>query len=231
MLKKDKNAFIDVIKQNDLDPSLFRHVEKEVDGRPAFILRLESTPLFFMARTETDDYHSFDCRFIEFAPNFPKSDYSPSGVFGDDWMDITSLLSTFKNWLECHVKMYLAEIETPDLWKQFQNSSITQIKFEEPISHKPFNKSEKEKIRVALDKFKTELLSTYKPSNNEIKLITERLSYLSEKLDELNKFDWQGVAVSTIISISIALNLDTEKGKMLFSMFKKAFKYALDLLS
>ena len=71
MLKKDKNAFIDVIKDNGLDPLLFMHYEKEVENRPAFILRLESTPLFFMARTEIDNYHSFDCQFINRSKPLP----------------------------------------------------------------------------------------------------------------------------------------------------------------
>jgi hypothetical protein len=119
--KKNKNAFIDIIKQNDLDPSLFRHVEKEVDNHPVFILRLQSTPLFFMARTEVDDFHSFDCRFIEFAPIFPKSDYYPHDSF-QDWMGIDSLLDVFSSWLRNHVTVYLTEIETPDLWNQFQKS-------------------------------------------------------------------------------------------------------------
>ena len=57
MLKKDKNAFIDVIKDNDLNPSLFRNYEKKVEEHPAFILQLVSTPLFFMTRTANDDFH------------------------------------------------------------------------------------------------------------------------------------------------------------------------------
>ncbi|MBU1013811.1 MAG: hypothetical protein KKG99_12465 [Bacteroidetes bacterium] len=229
MLKKYKNAFMAVLKENDMDSSLFRHIEKEVENYPAFILRLESTPLFFMARTDIDDFHSFDCRYIRFAPNFPKSDYYPNNTYRN-WMDIDSLLNNFEYWLKEEVKPYLEEIEAPDLWEQFKNSSITQIKFEESDSHKSFNKSEKENIRSALEKFKIELLTTYKPPNSEIKIITEKISYLSKKLDELNRFDWQGVAISTIISMSVSLNLDTEKGKILFSMFKKAFKYAFDLL-
>ncbi|MEH0019347.1 MAG: hypothetical protein V6Z89_06830 [Desulfobacter sp.] len=231
MLKKDKNRFIDVINANKLDPSHFRHIEKEVDNKPAFILRLENTPLFFMARNETDDFHSFDCRYIQFAPNFPKSEYYPDGTFGNDWMGIDGLLETFANWLKSHVKVYLNEIETPDLWNQIKNSTISNIKFEESDSHKPFNKIEKERIRTALKSFKIELISHYNPSSEEIKIIDEKLSYLSRKLDELNKFDWQAIAISTIISISITLSLDTDKGNALFSMFKKAFDYALNLLT
>ena len=146
-------------------------------------------------------------------------------------MGIDSLLDTFNDWLKNHVKVYLKEIETPDLWNQVSSTSISQIRFEEADSHKSFNKSEKERIRIALGQFKTELIAQYKPASNEIDLIDKKLSYLADKLDELNRFDWQAVAISTIISISIALNLDTEKGQALFSMFKKAFKYALNLIT
>ena len=229
MLKKDKNSFIDIIKENELDPSLFRKFEKEIDGHPAFILRLENTPLFFMTRTASDDYHEHDCRYIKYAPNYPKSDYFPNEPY-TEWCNIGSVLHHFDNWIEEHVKIYLEEIETPDLWNQFQASSITQIDFESPNAQLPFNKTEKMRIRNALEQFKKDFIAEYRPTKEQIISVDERLSYLSKKLDQLNRIDWQGVAISTVIGISISLSLDTEKGKLLFSMFKQAFKYALDLI-
>ncbi len=79
MLKRDKNGFIDIIRNNDFDPSSFKRYEKDnVDGEPGFIVQLENSPLFFLARTNKDDYHQHDSRYIRFAPNFPKSEYFPS---------------------------------------------------------------------------------------------------------------------------------------------------------
>lgn len=229
MLKKDKNGFIEIIKANDLAPSLFRTYEKEIENHPAFILRLENTPLFFMARTAIDNYHKHDCRHIKFAPNYPKSDYYPNSSY-QNWFNIESVFDYFEHWLKEHVKVYLEEIETPDLWNQFHGSSITQIEFGSPEARTTFNKSEKIQIRNALEHFQKELITKYQPTKEQIHAINTRLSYLSDKLDDLNRIDWQGAALSTVIGISIALNLDTEKGKVLFSMFKEAFKHALSLL-
>ena len=170
MLKKDKNAFLDVIKENDIDPSLFRNYEKEVDGHPAFILRLENTPLFFMARTASYDYHDHDCRYIKYAPTYPKSNYFPDEPF-TDWGNIEMVLYHFNTWLKEHVKIYLEEIETPDLWNQFQESSITQIDFESPNAHLPFSKTEKQRIRSELEQFKKELIAEYHPSKEEINAV------------------------------------------------------------
>ena len=39
----------------------------------------------------------------------------------------------------------------------------------------------------------------------------------------MNKYDWKSLAVTTLISISIALSLDSAKGQLLFILFKKVF--------
>jgi len=53
--------------------------------------------------------------------------------------------------------------------------------------------------------------------------IDDRLDYLTQAVDRLNKFDWKSLLISTIISISVALSFDTEKGKQLFNLFKQVF--------
>ena len=54
-------------------------------------------------------------------------------------------------------------------------------------------------------------------------IISQKLDYLTEAIDRLNKFDWRAVAFSTIMTISATLSLDTEKGSLLIELFKQIF--------
>lgn len=125
---------------------------------------------------------------------------------------------------------YLEEIDIPDLWEQLDG----QVLFtSDPLSRRSsesFTKPEKERIRTSLENFKKLVATEYNPSEEQLEIIEDRLSYLASGLDRLNKVDWQGITVSTLISISIALSLDTEKGKYLFQLFKQAFAALLETI-
>lgn len=227
MLKRDKNKFLEAIKENGLEPSSFKHYEKDdVEGEPAFIVQLKNSPLFFMSRTDSSNYLNHDSRYIEFSPKFTKSDYYPySG-----WDNIDGVLDVFNSWLEYHVKIYLLELEETDLWAQLEGKVLFGS---DPMSNRTsgqFSKPEKQRIQESLANFKKLIEVEYAPTNEQLDVVQDRLDYLANSLDRLNKTDWQGVAVSTIISISIALSLDTEKGKGLFSLFKQSFAAMLEYM-
>jgi len=227
MLKKDRNRFIELISKYELDPADFKKHEKSIDEHPAFILQLNNSPLFFMVRTNKDDYAEFDMRYISFAPNFPKSEYMPQ----TGWTWIGDVYETFEYWLSNHVIPYREEIEAPDLWEQMQGS---QLFIEDPLvsrDQSDFDKVEKENIRLAISQFEQSIKLLYQPTTEQIETIRDRLDYLSESLDRVNKVDWQGLAISTVISISIALSLDTTKGKELFSLFKESFSTIVKVIS
>lgn len=227
MLKCDKNGFIELIKENGHDPLSFKRYEKDdVEGFPAFIIQLKNSPLFFMVRTNNSSFHEHDARYIEFAPGFPKSDYFP----GHDWTSMTEVYGWFENWLEFHVNSYIREIDALDLWEQLEGSVLFDS---DPIRSRntdSFSKPEKERIIGALDRFVGLIDAEFDPSDHQREIIEDRLNYLKDGMDRLNKVDWQAIAVSTVISISIALSLDTDNGKKLFDLFKQAFSVALDLL-
>ena len=85
-------------------------------------------------------------------------------------------------------------------------------------------------LRLAIKKFESLIPETLQASHEELKVIREYSKYLSEALERLNRFDWRGLAIATILAISIALSLDTEKGKILFNLFKdilSSFGYLL----
>ena len=227
VLKKYKNKILEVIHEEGFDVEQFKKHEKNVDGSQAAIFQLVNSPLFFMIRTNPDDYHSYDCRYINFSPDFSRSEYEPDR----DWGDFEFCYDKFIWWLNNHVKEYQVEMEVPDLWSELQGKPLFET---DPLVDRnadQFNRIEKDKIERALLQFKSMLIEEYKPTEEQLNSIEDRLKYLSDSTERLNKVDWQGVAISTIMSISIALSLDTAKGKHLFDLFKRSFQLAIEFMS
>jgi hypothetical protein len=227
MLKRDKNGFVQIIEEFGFSSSQFKRFEKDVESHPGFILQFVNSPLFFLARTQNNNYHEHDCRYVEFAPHFPKSEYWPL----ENWCDISDVYDVFKDWLKNHVSLYLEEIDVPDLWDQLGGRGIFNGDPLVDRNNEKFNKNEKQQVIAAIEHFKKLLTSEHAPSEDQLEVISDRLDYLTEAIDRLDKVDWQGVAVSTIMSISIALSLDTEKGRSLFDLFKDAFTTVAGLLN
>ncbi|EHH0795774.1 hypothetical protein J7I09_004243 [Vibrio vulnificus] len=226
MLKKHKNGFLQIIEESGFHVNQFRAVEKEVDNNPGFILQFVNSPLAFLTRTNATDYFEHDYRYVQFAPSYPKSEYKPA----NHWCLIDDVYEGFKHWLEKHVQGYLEEIDIPDLWSQIDRQNLF---VDDPMinrSDKGFDKAEKERVVLAIEQFKRLIEVEYKPTEEQLEVINDRLDYLIESVDRLNKVDWQGVAISALMSISIALSLDTSKGRELFNLFKSAFTSAIEFI-
>ena len=97
---------------------------------------------------------------------------------------------------------------------------INEIDF---YNRKAFNIDERKQIIMSINDLKLLINNSLNTSTEEQSLVNERLDYLIEASDRLNKFDWKSLAISTLISISITLSLDTQKEQLLFELFKKVF--------
>jgi hypothetical protein len=94
-----------------------------------------------------------------------------------------------------------------------------------------FNDTEKIQLRLSINEFKMLINKTFCPDEYETKAIHDRLDYLAESLDRLNRIDWRSLALSTVLSISIALSLDTTKGQILIDLFKRLFSNVIRLIT
>ncbi len=73
------------------------------------------------------------------------------------------------------------------------------------------------------------VISEFELTRKDIRILDGHIKYLSAAVDRLNKFDWKGVALGTIIAIIIQLTLDTEKGQRIFEFFQRVFSYIIYL--
>lgn len=243
MLKQPKNALFEVIKKSNIDPTLFRGIDsspypsqtrqaigqivdgdEDHDSAGLFIVELRDTPLRFSVTPQTHSFYAFQCTYTIFMPGFPE-------VPGGKKRDIDDLVREFKSWLDIWVIRYIKEAQLPDLWAQLETYKPlvgnNAISYEDTSN---FSAEEQAQARQSISQFRISVLNTFDPSPDQLESIDEKLRYLANALDRLNRFDWRALAVSTVISIAINLSADTERGRLLFRLFQDAFRSTLKLL-
>lgn len=125
---------------------------------------------------------------------------------------------------------YLDELATPDLWEQInQETPIVSEWMFEGQDTSEFLNEEKAQLRLSLNEFRLLIKENFDPTADQMNIVDERLNYLSDALDRLNKFDWKSVLLSSAVSIVTALSLDTARGKLLFDFLKQAFMHVVFL--
>jgi len=224
ILKKYKNKLLTIIQESGLDPNLFTAEDGSIDEDTYLIISLRDSQIRFAVRPWGDSFEDFKYRHSEFLADFPIGDtlFSP---------DIDNLTIEFNEWLNGVVKPYLDDVSTPDLWHIFEETrSHTKDELGTPEDFDSFSDEEKIKIRLSLNEFRLLIMKNFNPNQEELKVVDARLKYLSDAIDKHNKFDWKGIAISTVMAITIALSLDTQQGNQLFQLFKQIFSSILYLL-
>jgi hypothetical protein len=244
MLKQHKNALFDSITETGYNPKLFqaegvkqplklslKHIIIESFKLSAyktptkndypidFSITLKGSPFIYSISTSSSDFNRFNVKYTLFEPNYPESRWSSYSINFD------ALKKSFKSWLMNHVGKFIKERDAIDLWAQLEayksfanESDIT----EESTSD--FSEEEKENLRNSVKTFKSLVEESFNPNREQTEFINEQLDYLTNALERLNRFDWRGLAISTLLSIAVNLSVDTEGGRMLFRLFQQAFQ-------
>jgi hypothetical protein len=228
MLKRYKNELLAVIQRNGLDPLNFLPVETTRDDLPAFVLRFKESGLEFIVRNPKQDPHAFDCSYTPFFPGRQTQpvDYIPDSGF----LEFDSVLDEFTRWIAQHVNDYIAEESVPDLWEALQAGAFLSEESIQQHDESFFSEPEKVQIKIAVVSFQQAIVEQFHPSDDKLAAIEKQIKYLSDAVDRLNRFDWKGVAVSTLLGICTNLSLDTERGRQLYGLFQQAMTAVLHLL-
>jgi hypothetical protein len=230
MRRKYKNEIFHLLLSSKYGIDKFEMKEKEqlsADSLFGDKIEVKNTPLFFVIRNAKESFELFDYYFNRYAPDFPISGAFPPQGF----MSFDKVKEGLKNWLDNTLNEYLTDQQEPDLWEEFKTGNKTinlnEIDFENQSS---FSFEEKKQIELSLNELKFLIQTNLKTTKEEQEIVNKRLDYLIEASKRLNKFDWKGLALSTLFSISIALSLDTEQGHLLFELFKKVFAIVKSLI-
>lgn len=221
MRKKYKNQIFQLLLSSEFGIEAFEISEQQMDNSPiSLTIEVKNTPLYFIIRNSSYDFDTFNFQFVKDAPNYPVTALYPTIAF----MSFDAITDSLKGWLESVVNPYFKDQQEPDLWEEFKKGNkvinLNEIDFNNQSS---FSFEEVKQIELSINELKFLIQSSLKTSKEEQEIVNNRLDYLIQASTRLNKFDWKSLALSTLFSISIALSLDTEKGHVLFELFKKVF--------
>jgi len=230
MLNSTKNAIFEAIKAAGFDPNQFEPSEFRTVGDPeleGFSLQLKNSPLDFEIRVSPANYREFECCGSIIAPGWIKGRiWPPIGH-----MPIEDILGQLRMWLRDVVTVYLKERDIPDLWATAQTESdLLVASLDDPQGADMFSSDEKALLRMSINKLRSDVIAEFQPNKEQLKEINNRLAYLSDSLDRLNRFDWKSILLSTAIGIVTSLSLDTQRGAQLLQLLKNAFSVTLHLL-
>ena len=223
ILTKYKNQLLGLIQEYGLETRLFNAGNGKIDKDSYFIVTLRDSPVRFGVQPYQDFLDSFTTRYSLFRTGFPMN--SPTSNLSE-----SGLTNTFNAWLTV-VTRYLQDANTPDLWQILEESrSRAKSELGTPEDFDSFSDQEKTQIGLSLNEFRLLVAQSFNPNQEELETLDARLEYLSNATDKHNRFDWRGIAFSTVISISIALSLSPEQGTQLFQLFQRVFSNILYLL-
>lgn len=220
MRKKHRNELFHLISEMGFNHNDFDLIEDHQQDLPATIIKYKNTPLKFIIRNSSTNYDYFDFQYTAFGSGYVLTDIEPPNGF----TDFNTIHNVVKDWLKYTIKDYIEDENEIDLWSEFKKGNktlnINQIDFNDKST---FSLNEKKQILMSINELKLLIHSNLQTTEVQQNLVIDRLDYLIGALERLNKFDWKSLAVSTLISISIALSLDTQKGQILFDLFTKVF--------
>lgn len=137
----------------------------------------------------------------------------------------------FGCWLDDVAKKYIEDNELPDQWAQLNAYQSVVSGGEIPSGDSTaFTEEEKANVRASVNTFRGMIAEEFKPTPEQEEFINERLDYLAQAADRLNRFDWNGLAIAVVVSIAVNLSVDTERGRVLYTLFKAAFQATTKLL-
>ncbi len=224
ILKKYKNQILKTIQESGIDEGLFIAKNEAIKGVDNFVIILLDSPIRFLIKPWLNSLTQFMYNYSQFVDGFSlSSEYS--------YTDDINLSNKIKDWLDTVVRPYLDELNTPDLWERFLDDyADAKNQLGTPDDFQPFSDEEKIPIRLSINELSLSIKNNFNPNRDQLKIINDRLKYLSDALDKHNKFDWRGIAISSAISIMIALSLSSKQGHQLFQLFQKIFPTVLHLL-
>lgn len=229
MLRTKKNKLFDLIKDSEIDISLFEGTDLENTESSDFLISLIDSSLSFKVITsdKSFDYHA--TIFSKFRAGYPSFRFpGKEGMYSGKWSDVIGKLDA---WLKLDVKRYLDEKNALDLWDTLTGRSPAIVDPLATIDVEYFTASEKEEVTLRLELFRSELHEKFADNETLTQDVNRKFDYLISKLDGLNRTDWKSLALGALISLAISLNIDTDTGDDLKQWLSETSKPVILFLS
>lgn len=224
------------IHSSGLHFSQLKFEENDDDESPTLVISVRETPLRFVIRQNNEEVGKIrdwsnleilECMYTQFLPGFPETDWLPESYYGN----IEFVAKTLKSWLEDDVFACIEYNKIPDYWEHLRSLQPFAESIPFSVSDlEMFTEEEKEQIRTSLKEFRRLMERQLGDVAGNLDEIQVKLDYLMKAVDRLNRFDWKGVATSTIIGIATNLSVDVNTGKQIVALFQQALNKVIYLL-
>lgn len=225
ILNKYKNDIFEFIVNSGIQKELLDYKETKDNKNYRFLtISIKNTKFVFEIKNNPDDFHGFVCTYNIFQANYPS--VKPL----NNWSDFSVIKQYLEYWV-IEVQKYFNELSSINLWEQLYSSenifNINNIDFDNKSN---FSYDEKQQIKLAIADLKVLIQQKFDLVDKQFENVNKRLDYLSEAMDRLNRFDWKGTLIQTIISTITALSLDKSNGMQLISLFSRVFSITANLI-
>ena len=215
LLTSQKDYIYDLIENKGISPSQFEFKERRSEKSPgqyATILEYKNSDFFFSFETHPSNKESHFSIYCPGVSAYKEYKNPGSWTLQQDYIEM---------WLDNLVK----EINTPDKWSRL-NAEIESIKINFDDDTTKFSVHEYEDLQARIEILKLKISETGL-LEEQISVINNKLDHLTELAKDLNKFDWKGLFIGTIISIVIQLGVTHENAIVLWDAIKQVFNNIL----
>jgi hypothetical protein len=139
-----------------------------------------------------------------------------------------------------HVTYWLRELkeqlDAPDLWAEIlQERRLSQIVSSSAgFTNTPFSQGEKEYVIQQLNEIKRNLISQHQLALKQTKAVEQGFQNIADAMNRLDKKDWIGYAVGTIVTIVVGAAFSPQVANTMFHSFMRAvgplFEEAMKLI-
>ncbi|MCC8424949.1 hypothetical protein [Mucilaginibacter sp. UR6-11] len=228
MKKEYKNQIFQFLLSHELGIDNFEIKEKQlisfshIGAREGVVISYKPAPEYlFCFLEDNDSFGHFIPASVDFQPKLSLRTLTDDSIFFQDAFDL------FRLWLERDIADFIKNTSEVDLWASYQRAAlannITTIDYEDVTG---FTHREKESIKIALAELRLLITERYAENDIHREVINHQIRYLTDRVEVLNKADWKGILTNTIISICIALSLDSQKGAELLQLVIQVFQFA-----
>lgn len=175
----------------------------------------------------TGEYQEFKVKFkhdyFSFSIEKTRADAYTLTIFNIDRKNSSTTTATwattltmFDNWTK-HVS---TELNSTTGWETFENTNFLNAEYEDLNTE--FTELEKTQTKESIKELKGQIkLLNLAPE--KVQVIETKLDSLSQKVDELNKFDWKSLFIGTIASLMMTFVIPPEASGIFWEYLKISF--------
>jgi hypothetical protein len=208
LLPNARNQMLRTIEDAELDPRDFEWSETRGSRREPGSTRLSYNPAedSFFQLTPQRDSEVWGVRFS------PGAVIRVEATLALSWPRAAYL---FAEWLR-NIKTQAAE---PDLWARIiadARETVVSGDYGSPANNDKFRPEETEVIFIRIEQVRANLLGSGL-NEEQARVVSERLDYLTEATRRLGRFDWRGAALGVAFDIAVAVAFDPEQAQRLLN--------------